>query len=145
MPHKPDPNIRDILERLRTAVSEDVRNHSNKRFGERNFMLVESTPCDLVTLLDEAESVIRNQQYDIIGLESKIEAAEKRFNELAKANFDRDVQIAKLEERNANQAKILLSIKESKAHIDKHGHWGISEDGIPAFQHSPDEYNSMQE
>jgi hypothetical protein len=144
MPHKPDPKIRDILERLRQAVSEDVRNRT-QRAGQRNKALAANAPCDLVTLLDEAESVIRNQQYDIIGLESKIEAAEKRFNELAKANFDRDVQIAKLEERNANQAKILLSIKESKAHIDKHGHWGISEDGIPAFQHSPDEYNSMQE
>jgi hypothetical protein len=143
MPHKPDPKIRDILERLRQAVSEDVRNRT-QRAGQRNKALAASAPCDLVTLLDEAESVIRNQQYDIIGLESKIEASEKRFNELAKANFDRDVQIAKLEERNANQAKILLSIKESKAHIDKHGHWGISEDGIPAFQHSPDEYNSMQ-
>jgi len=139
MSHKPDPKIRDILERLRQAVSKDVRNRT-QRAGQRNKALAERAPCDLVDLLDEAESVIRNQQYDIIGLESKIEAAEKRFNELAKANFDRDVQIAKLEERNANQAKILLSIKESKAHIDKHGHWGISDDGIPAFQHSPEEY-----
>ena len=139
MPHKPDPKIRDILERLRQAVPEDVRKRT-QRAGLRDKALAERSPCDLVDLLDEAESVIRNQQYDIIGLEAKIEAAEKRFNELAKANFDRDVQIAKLEERNANQAKILLSIKESKARIDKHGHWGISDDGIPAFQHSPEEY-----
>lgn len=133
MPHNPDPNIRDILERLNQAVSEA---------GKRG--RVTWSAC-YSQLLAEAESVIRNQQYDIIGLETKIEAAEKRFNELAKANFDRDVQIAKLEERNANQAKILLSIKESKAHINKHGQWGISDAGIPAFQHSPDEYNSMQE
>lgn len=133
MSHNPDPNIRDILERLNQAVSE-----SGKR-GRVTWSACYSQ------LLAEAESVIRNQQYDIISLENKIEAAEKRFNELAKANFDRDEQIAKLEERNANQAKILLSIKESKAHINKHGHWGIDDDGIPAFQHSPDEYNSMQE
>jgi len=136
MPHNPDPNIRDILERLSQAVSEGRR-----RDPSGTALL----PGCYSQLLAEAESVIRNQQYDIIGLENKIEVAEKRFNELAKANFDRDEQIAKLEERNANQAKILLSIKESKAHIDKHGHWGISDDGIPAFQHSPDEYNSMQE
>lgn len=141
MSHNPDPNIRDILERLRQAVSEDPR-HRAAGFTDR---ALAGAPLCISQLLAEAESVIRNQQYDIIGLETKIEAAEKRFNELAKANFDRDVQIAKLEERNANQAKILLSIKESKAHINKHGHWGISDDGIPAFQHSPDEYNSMQE
>ena len=122
-----DPAIRDIISELEQLAADAQAVQVNKR----SFL----TAAELVTVLLKAARTVRDQQYQIIGLEEANDALVRTAipagndKELSRELLEARTEIEKLKKRNANQAALLNAIDEGRAKKVPGGGW--THDDIP--------------
>ena len=120
-----DPAIRDIIVELEQLAA-DIQANKTRSFLTAN---------QLVTLLLKAARTVRDQQYQIIGLEEANDALVRTAipsgndQELSRELLEARTQIEKLKKRNNNQAALLNAIDEGRAKKVPGGGW--MHDDIP--------------